>query len=48
MARYSIELVVVRRMLGEMQGICLVGAVRSLLEVFRGIRLELKAVRNLI
>ena len=39
MARYSIELGVVRRMLGEMMSILIkLRAVRRLLEGFRGIR----------
>ena len=38
--RYSIELVVVRRMLGNVRCLFKLGVVRSLLEVFRGIRLS--------
>ena len=40
--KYSIELVVVRRMLGKVRGLFKLGVVRSLLEVFRGIRLRRK------
>ena len=47
--RYSIELVVVRRMLGEMQGISdLVESCKEFVRSIQRYSIELRAVRNLL